>query len=202
MRGNLDKLLIMSIGFQLLFSVFNTAQNLAAQVLTDLGFGNFGFYSLAVLYLTFSLCCFVATAIVNRCGERVCMVGGALCYTMYNGCFILAAAPGQYPNNDSPFFSAGFIKFFILISAALCGFGASILWVAQGRYISRIANNDNKGTYNSIFWAFFMSTQIIGALLGALILENTNPFTFYSIMTSICFLASWFFLLLKPVKAE
>ena len=89
----MGKLLILSIGFQLLFSVFNTAQNLCTSVLDDLGFGNMGFYSLAVLYLTFSLSCFVATAIVNKCGERVCMVVGAMCYTAYTGCFILASTP-------------------------------------------------------------------------------------------------------------
>ena len=159
MQGNLGKLLTMSTGFLLLFCVFNTAQNLASDVLKDLDFGNMGFYSLAFHYLTFSLSCFVATAIVNKCGERISMVLGAMCYTLYTGCFILAAAPKQYPDaSDFPLLSDGFIRFFILFSAACCGFGASILWVAQGRYISRIANNENKGTYNSIFWAFFMSS--------------------------------------------
>lgn len=90
----------------------------------------------------------------------------------------------------------------ILISAALNGFGASILWVAQGRYISRIANNSNKGTFNSTFWAFFMSSQVIGALFAAEVLKNTDDFNFYCIMTSICFFSSLFFLFLRPVKPE
>jgi len=94
MKGNLDKLLILSVGFQLLFCVFNTAQNLASQVLDDLGFGNMGFYSLAVLYFAFSFSCFVATPIVNKCGERFAMTVGAMCYTLYTACFILASAPG------------------------------------------------------------------------------------------------------------
>jgi len=47
-----------------------------------------------------------------------------------------------------------------------------------------------------------MSTQVIGALFAALVLKNTPPFTFYCYMTAICFLASLFFLFLKPVQAE
>ena len=46
----------------------------------------------------------------------------------------------------------------IYITAALNGFGAAILWVAQGRYISQIANDGNKGKYNSVFNAFFMAS--------------------------------------------
>ena len=93
MQENFCKLLILSVGFQLLFSVFNTAQNLASQVLDDLGFGDLGFYSLGALYFSFSLCCFVATPIVNKCGERISMTVGALCYTLYTASFILASAP-------------------------------------------------------------------------------------------------------------
>ena len=66
MKGNCGKLIILAIGFQLLFSVFKTAQNLAPQVLDDLGFGSMGFYSLAVVYITFSFGSFVATPIVNK----------------------------------------------------------------------------------------------------------------------------------------
>ena len=92
--SNTCKLLILSIGFQLLFCVFITAQNLAPQVLDDLGFGSTGFHSLAVLYLTFSFSCFIATPIVNKCGERFSMVVGSMNYSLYTGSFILACAPG------------------------------------------------------------------------------------------------------------
>ena len=132
------------------------------------------------------------------------MTMGALCYTLYTASFILASAPGQYPEraDDLWILNKSLIKAVILISAFINGFGAAILWVAQGRYISRIANDSNKGTYNSIFWAFFMSSQVIGALFAAIVLQNTDPFTFYCIMTSICLLASLFFLFLRPVEPQ
>ena len=200
MKGNIGKLIILGIGFQLLFSVFITAQNLAPQVLDDLGFGSMGFYSLAVLYLMFSVSCFVATPIVNKCGERFSMVVGSMNYALYTGSFILASAQGHFPESiDSWYMDDNFIKFVIMFTAACCGFGAAILWVGQGRYISRIANDANKGTYNSIFWAFFMSAMIVGTLFGALVLKHTDSFTFYCAMTIVSVLASLFFLFLRPV---
>ena len=66
---------------------------MAAQVLVDLGFGDLGFYSLGVLYFAFSFSCFIATPIVNKCGERISMTLGALCYTLYIASFILASTP-------------------------------------------------------------------------------------------------------------
>ena len=87
----------------------------------------------------------------------------------------------------------------ILIAAAINGFGASILWVAQGKYISICANEENKGMFNGIFWAFFMSSQVFGNLMGAFVLANLTYFTFYCVMTALCVGASFFFLLLtKP----
>ena len=74
-----------------------TAQNLATQVLEDLGFGDLGFYSLGVLYFAFAFSCFVATPIVNRCGERISMTVGSMCYTLYIGSFALASATLKYP---------------------------------------------------------------------------------------------------------
>lgn len=130
------------------------------------------------------------------------MTVGALCYTLYTGSFILASAPIKYPDQaDLWILNKTLIKVVLLLTAAINGFGASILWVAQGKYISCIANNSNKGTFNSIFWAFFMSSQIIGALFAAIVLQNTDAFTFYCIMTCICLLASLFFLFLQPVEA-
>lgn len=101
-------------------------------MLGDLGFGNFGFYSLGVLYFAYAICSFVATPIVNSCGERFSMVLGAFCYTLYNCSFILASAPLNYPEQaeSSVFLQQGFIKFMILFTAAINGFGAAILWVA------------------------------------------------------------------------
>ena len=84
------------------------------------------------------------------------MVSGSMSYALYNGSFILASAPSQYPEKaDSWYMNDNLIKFVIMFFSAICGFGSSVLWVSQGRYISRIAIDNNKGFYNSFFWGFY-----------------------------------------------
>ena len=135
---NSCRLLLLSIGFLFQFAAFMTAQGLAASVLEKADLGSMGFYSLALLYLIFSLSCFVATPIVNRCGERLSLSLGSLCYSAYIGSFILVSVPDQFPENK---INASLVATLIMIGAAINGFGAAILWVAQGKYISRCAND-------------------------------------------------------------
>ena len=58
----------------------------------------------------------------------------------------------------------------MLLTAAINGAGAGILWVSQGKFISECANKKNTGFYNSYFWAFFMVSQIVGNLIAIVVL--------------------------------
>ena len=60
----------------------------------------------------------------------------------------------------------------ILFTSAVNGAGASILWVAQGKYISECANEDNKGMFNSIFWIFNLGSMVTGNLMAAYVLGS------------------------------
>jgi len=121
-------------------------------VLNELGFGNFGFYSLGWLYFIFGLACFFSTSIVKQCGERISLVIAALGYAMWSGTFILASMPIQYPElKEQWFMSDNFIKFINMAGASCCGLGAAVLWTAHGRYISTCASSKNQGLFNSIF---------------------------------------------------
>jgi hypothetical protein len=59
----------------------------------------------------------------------------------------------------------------LLITAAINGAGAGILWTAQGKFISECACDENKGFFNSYFWAIFIGSQVIGNFIGALVLK-------------------------------
>jgi hypothetical protein len=48
-QPNLGKLMVFNLAMLLLWSSFNTSQNLTSQVLEDNGFGTFGFYDLALI---------------------------------------------------------------------------------------------------------------------------------------------------------
>jgi len=85
----------------------------------------------------------------------------------------------------------------IYLAAVINGFGAALLWVAQGSYISQCAYQGNKGTYNAVFWFFYMGSHIVGNLLAAFVIVNVSQVQFYIIMTLICLASSLTFLRLK-----
>jgi len=202
MQLNFDRLLVLSVGFMLLFTSFGTAQSLAGQVLQDNSFGELGFYSLSVLYLVFGAACFVSLPVVKKLGAKACLVIGALCYTVYVSSFILPAFRSQNPDTTAWYLSRQLIESAILIAAAINGFGASILWVAQGQYISNCANNENKGQFNSVFWALFMAAGIVGNLMAAYVIVSVDQSTFYIVITFICIASSLFFLLLRKPNPQ
>ena len=145
---NFDRLLVLCFGFLVLFIAYDSAQNLSGHVLEENGFGNMGFYSLSALYLVFGVSCLFALSIVKAVGTKFCLVIGSLCYTAFTGCFIMPAL-----SNQNPDFSVGrsTIKWTVILGGAVCGFGASILWVAAGQYISQCASDKTKGTFFGVF---------------------------------------------------
>jgi len=56
--------------------------------------------------------------------------------------------------------------------SAICGIGNSLVWPAQGKYIADCANEDTKGFFYGYFWAYYMSSQVIGNLIGAAVLSG------------------------------
>ncbi len=143
MPKNIDQILILSIGFFLLFTSFMTAQSLAVQVLKDNDFGALGHYSLCLLYGFFAFSCFISLPVVKMLGAKMSMIIGTFCYTFYVACFILPALKSENPLSQKWFLSRQFIQLAILFSASINGFGAAILWVAQGQFISLCASEKN-----------------------------------------------------------
>jgi MFS family permease len=103
-------------------------------------------------------------------GAKVSLFVGGLCYSFWVLCFIPAAFYPDHKLDPGFFFSKNFIYALSFFSSAVNGFGAGILWVAQGKFVGECANDDNKGFFFGYFWAFFMASQILGNLIAALIL--------------------------------
>ena len=98
---NFDRVTLASFSFLLLFTAFNSADNLAAKVLREDGFNSLGFYSMAALYLVFAITGFFSKVIVNKISgdsqtKRLAMVIGGLCYFVRITCFLL---PVYYYND-------------------------------------------------------------------------------------------------------
>jgi hypothetical protein len=167
---NLDRVVVISIGFFLLFSAFSSSANLSASAMQEDGFDKLGFYSMAILYFVFSFTSFFSYSIVNKLGTKKSLVIGALCYSLWVFSFLLPAFKSENLDDDRFLFNKTFIYCIILTASAINGFGAGILWVSEGQYVSECASDDNKGFFNSLFWAIFMCSQIIGNLVGGLVL--------------------------------
>ena len=91
----------------------------------------------------------------------------------------------------------------ILLSAAVNGFGASLLWVGSGSYVAQCSTNENRSRFYSTFWFLYMWSQIVGNLLGAFVLGAFSSVVFFVLMSIISFLgASTFLLLTRPLKSS
>ena len=131
---------------------------------------------MATLYLVFAFCSFASSAIVNKLGSKASLFIGGLCYSFWVLCFLPAALYKDHEHDANPIFllNKTFIYFLSIFSAAINGFGAGILWVAQGNYVAECATDANKGFFFAYFWSFFMASQIIGNLIAALILGKLS----------------------------
>ena len=119
---------------------------------------------MAILYLVFAICSFFATAIINKIGNiRVSLACGGLCFTFWILSFILPS--------KKDYLSHQFIEAVILVTAAINGFGAAILWVSQGKYITECACKENQGFYFSYFWAFYMMSCVARSVIASIVLE-------------------------------
>jgi MFS family permease len=91
----------------------------------------------------------------------------------------------------------GFIYAIILVVAAINGFGASILYVAQGKYLSECATEKTKGLFYGIYLSAGRVAQVTCNLLAAFVITEVSGSTFYIILTCLCCSTCLVFLFLK-----
>jgi MFS family permease len=169
-----------SLGFLMLFLAYNSLQNYVTSLLE----GNLGNESLAVLYI--SVCAFVFSAphIVSRMGEKNTMIFGSICYLAYMGSLIhpirgvvLAAAVvigapclECLPCLPHPRARAGER----VLRWWFAGFGAAILWVAVGSYITKNTIPEEYGKTSGLFWGIFQLSGIFGNLFAYFIFAHLH----------------------------
>lgn len=100
------------------------------EILSDSGFANLGFYAQGFLYFTFGICSFVAAPTVHALGDKWSLILGSLTYAIYTASQILPVLRSENPDNKTLAGMYNFMYGLILFTAALNGWGASILWVA------------------------------------------------------------------------
>jgi len=134
---------------------------------------------MASLYLVFAITGFTSKALVSKLktpslGYRLPLFIGGICYFLRILCFLLPAIYGTSYHTLT--------SVLILLTAALNGFGAGLLWVAQSAYVTSCATASTKGFYFSYFFVIFMVSQIVGNLVAAFLLRYQGQALYYMVM--------------------
>eukprot|EP00164_Ancoracysta_twista_P016019 GFYU01026706.1.p1 GENE.GFYU01026706.1~~GFYU01026706.1.p1 ORF type:complete len:521 (+),score=116.54 GFYU01026706.1:59-1621(+) len=189
----LYNVIFMSLAFMVLFTAYNTLQNYATSLL-----GTLGNTSLTVLYVTVCVTVFFAPYIVDSWGERTSMFLGALCFVAYMLTLIKIS------------------EWVVLVFSAVIGFGASILWVAQGAFLTLCSNHtlaadrmkgssssslttaSVRGTYSGVFWGIFQVCNVAGNLSAYFVFSHMSSSALFVMFCVFGTIGMLMFLLLKP----
>ncbi len=106
----------------------------------------------AVLYALFALTGLVSGSFNNVFGPRITLFVGSLGYALY------LAALWVYQEKAQ--------DWFLVLSGAVLGMCAALLWTAQGCIMLSYPLEAEKGRSFSIFWAIFNSGSLMGGLIA------------------------------------
>jgi len=152
---------MMSVSFLLVFLAFNGTQTIVSSLLP----GSLGYWSVACIYISFTLSSLLfSSAFVIATSTKISLAVGAFLYLGFIGANI-------YP-----------MWITLVIAAVILGFGAAIIWTAQGSYVTNAAlcyaKLSNKpprssiGLFNGIFFGIFQLSMLIGNILSSVILSS------------------------------
>ncbi|TPP64430.1 Et translation product [Fasciola gigantica] len=148
---NLFNVVLTGVSFLFLFTAFQAASLASQNVLEAAareGGGSaavgIGYISLALLYASFAICNWFAPVVLMLLGYKYTMFAGALCYVLFVASFFEPHAWSLY------------------LASLLNGFGAAILWTAQGAFITMCSDESNSNLHFSIFWALFQMWNLNG----------------------------------------
>jgi len=140
MHGQTYNVIQLGIGFFLIFFAFNSASFIEQTVIDSfVGDGKLqqhaGYISLAIIYGFFTFSNFLAAPVVLFLGARWSLVLGGVTYALFQAGFLFLNAPYLY------------------ISSAVLGFGAAVIWTAQGKYLQLNSTEETAGKHSGLFWA-------------------------------------------------
>ena len=117
-----------------------------------------GFYSLAIRYGAAGVVNFLSAPILSKFGEKGCLIAGGAGYVIFLASYALPLLRNENPDSEWLQDSYGLCVASVILGSAIGGVGCAISWVAQGKYLSECANDQNVGLFNSVFWTFFSAS--------------------------------------------
>ncbi|KAK5797324.1 hypothetical protein VI817_003615 [Penicillium citrinum] len=113
----------------------------------------------ALTYGLMSVGCFLAGGVSNKITAKWCLVIGAAFYTPY--------AAGLYCNNRYG------NEWFLLLGAALCGIGASLLWASEAAIAVGYPEEEKRGRYVGIWMGIRQMGPLVGGAISLALNVNT-----------------------------
>lgn len=107
--------------------------------------------SLTALYTSFAVFGILGGGIYNILGPHLTLLSACLTYVLYAGSFL-------YYNHHQH-------QAFAIVSGAILGIGAGLLWAGQGAIMTSYPPPHRKGTYISLFWSIFNMGGVFGGLI-------------------------------------
>lgn len=181
----------LGLSFCCIFMAFSVSQNFQ----TSSDHKKQGANALGILYACFTLANFVSSFIVSSLGSKMCLILGSFTYVLFVAANIV------------------YVELLLYLSSGLLGLGASVLWTAQGAYISNcsalheqqlgLPTSSTLGFFNGLFFSIFQVNQLLGNLLAAALFKaDVSTGTIFIVMTAICAVGALTLLFLNdPAKA-
>ncbi|KAH0540979.1 UNC93-like protein MFSD11 [Cotesia glomerata] len=143
--------LMLSFGFMLVFTAFQTMGNIEKTVLEsikneDSSFSGDGYTSLAIIYAALAICNWMAPSFISITGPRVAIFVGSCCYAFFIASFLSPSAT------------------FLYTASAILGFGGSLIWTGHGQYLTENSDSETMSRNAGVFWAIFQSSLFAGNL--------------------------------------
>ncbi|XP_016392393.1 UNC93-like protein MFSD11 [Sinocyclocheilus rhinocerous] len=140
---------ILGIGFLLIFTAFTTCGNIEQTVVKSLNSTNFtgsGYHSLGIIYGVFSFCNVLAPTIVAIIGPQFTMFLSGVLYSGYIAVFIIPSTWSFY------------------LTSVIIGIGAALLWTAQGHFLVENSDASTINRNTGLFWALLQCSMLFGNL--------------------------------------
>ncbi|MCI4385288.1 hypothetical protein PGIGA_G00048760 [Pangasianodon gigas] len=192
-RKSLLNIIVLGLGFMLIFTAFQTCGNIEQTVLKSFNSTEFhgsGYTSMAIIYGVFSASNLIAPSVVAVIGPQLSLFFSGLVYSGYIAMFI-------HPFTWS-FYTA----------SVLVGIAAAVLWTAQGNLLTINSSDSSIGRNSGIFWAllqfslFFGNLYIYVAWHGKVHISDKDRQTVFVSLTIISLVGNFLFFLIQRTETE
>ncbi len=180
---NKDVLLV-SLGFFLIFLGFGAAQQFIIPVFKTFGGERIALTSLIILYGTFALATSLTPKIISKLGSKKSFLISNISYAA----FILAIFSGN--------------EYLLYLSSSVLGVAASMLWVNVGSYIIRITDKKERGEALGFQTALYILGNLVGVTITTFLLNIFSIDKIFLILSVFSLVGTIPFLKVKDVKMK